>query len=276
MSEGTGSEGAAAPLYIRHDLGGATALVSGAGSGIGQAIAQALARQGARVVACDLDGDRAAATAHRIRAAGGTAAAVQADAASEADWRRAVDRAAEDFGPVDVLVNNAGLQHVASLEHFPPAVFRHMLEVMLVGAFLSTQLVLPSMKQRHYGRIINVASINGLVGFAGKAAYNAAKHGLLGLTKVAALEAAAFGVTVNALCPGYVDTPLVRNQVDQLARARGVPPDRVIADVIVPLVPQGRLLDPEEVAAYALFLASDAARSVTGQAVVIDGGYTAQ
>lgn len=132
------------------------------------------------------------------------------------------------------------------------------------------------MKQRQYGRIINVASINGLVGFAGKSAYNAAKHGLVGLTKAAALEAASSGVTVNALCPGYVDTPLVRNQVDQLARSRGVPPDRVIAEVIAPLVPQGRLLDPEEVADYAVFLASNAARSVTGQAVVIDGGYTAQ
>jgi 3-hydroxybutyrate dehydrogenase len=148
--------------------------------------------------------------------------------------------------------------------------------VMLIGPFLATKRVFPIMKRQRYGRIINMASINGLVGFAGKAAYNSAKHGLIGLTKVAALEGAADGITVNALCPGYVDTPLVRNQLADLARLRDVPLDRVIEDVIYPLVPIRRLLSTAEIAHYASFLASELSGGITGQAVVIDGGYTAQ
>jgi 3-hydroxybutyrate dehydrogenase len=132
------------------------------------------------------------------------------------------------------------------------------------------------MKARGWGRILTIASINGLVGFAGKSAYNAAKHGVIGLTKVAALELALHGITVNALCPGYVDTPLVRNQLADLARTRGVPEARVLEEVIYPMVPQRRLLEPAEVADYVVFLASERARGVTGQAVVLDGGYTAQ
>jgi 3-hydroxybutyrate dehydrogenase len=133
------------------------------------------------------------------------------------------------------------------------------------------------MKKQRWGRIINMASINGLVGFAGKSAYNSAKHGLIGLTKVAALEAAPFGnVTVNALCPGYVDTPLVRNQLGDLARTRGVPIEKVLDEVIFPLVPMKKLLTVQDIADYALFLASDKAGCVTGQAVVADAGYTAQ
>jgi 3-hydroxybutyrate dehydrogenase len=132
------------------------------------------------------------------------------------------------------------------------------------------------MKKQGFGRIINVSSINGLIGFAGKAAYNSAKHGVIGLTKVAALEGAAHGITVNALCPGYVDTPLVRGQLDGLAKTRNVPLESVLEEVIYPLVPQKRLLDVSEIADYAIFLASDKAKGVTGQAVVMDGGYTAQ
>ncbi len=132
------------------------------------------------------------------------------------------------------------------------------------------------MKRQKRGRILNVASINGLVGFAGKSAYNSAKHGLLGLTKVAALEGATHGITVNALCPGYVDTPLVRNQLGDLARTRGVPLERVLEDVIYPLVPMRRLLTTREIADYALFLVSDKGAGITGAAAVIDGGYTAQ
>jgi 3-hydroxybutyrate dehydrogenase len=132
------------------------------------------------------------------------------------------------------------------------------------------------MKKARYGRILNMASINGLVGFAGKAAYNSAKHGLVGLTKVAALEGAPFGITVNALCPGYVDTPLVRNQLADLARTRNVPLERVLEEVIYPLVPMTRLLDVSEISRYAVFLVSEGAGGITGQPVVIDGGYTAQ
>jgi 3-hydroxybutyrate dehydrogenase len=132
------------------------------------------------------------------------------------------------------------------------------------------------MKKNGYGRILNVASINGLVGFAGKAAYNSAKHGVIGLTKVTALEGAAHGITVNALAPGYVDTPLVRNQLADLARTRNVPVEKVLADVIFPLVPMRRLLQVDEIANYALFLVSDAAAGITGSVAVMDGGYTAQ
>ena len=147
---------------------------------------------------------------------------------------------------------------------------------MLLAPFLATKRVFPIMKRERYGRIINMASINGLVGFAGKAAYNSAKHGVIGLTRVAALEGAAHGITVNALCPGYVDTPLVRNQLGDLARIRNVPLDRVLEEVIYPLVPIRRLLSTKEISNYALFLAGEQSGGITGQAVVIDGGYTAQ
>jgi len=147
---------------------------------------------------------------------------------------------------------------------------------MLVAPFVATKHAFPAMKKQRSGRIINIASVNGLVGFAGKAGYNSAKHGLIGLTKVAALEGAAHGITVNALCPGYVDTPMVRNQFADLARTRNVPLERVLEEVLYPLVPMRRLLTTREVADYVVFLASDKAAAVTGAAVVMDGGYTAQ
>ena len=200
----------------------------------------------------------------------GTLVAVRPDAA-------AIDGTlAAGGGRLDVLVNNAGLQHVAPIEEFPTEKFELMLKVMVVAPFTAVKRVFPSMKRQRYGRIVNIASINGLVGFAGKAAYNTAKHGLIGFTKVAALEGAAHGITVNALCPGYVDTPLVRNQLGDLARTRNVPLERVLEEVIYPLVPMRRLLTTREIADYALFLASDRAGGVTGAAVVVDGGYTAQ
>ena len=150
------------------------------------------------------------------------------------------------------------------------------MNIMLTAPFTAIKHALPIMKKQGYGRILNMASINGIIGFAGKAGYNSAKHGVIGLTKVAALEAAAHGITVNALCPGYVDTPLVRGQFEDLAKTRNVPLERVLEEVIYPLVPQRRLLAVEEIADYALFLCSDKAKGVTGQAVVLDGGYTVQ
>jgi 3-hydroxybutyrate dehydrogenase len=257
-------------------LYGKVAVISGAASGIGAAIARTFAREGARIVAADLREEPVEALAGELRREGADAIAVAADASLQADWERVMARAEAALGPPDILVNNAGRQHVAQVEDFPVEIFRELLDLMLMGAFLSTRLVVPAMKARRSGRIINIASINGLVGFPGKAAYNAAKHGLIGLTRVVALETAPYGITVNALCPGYVDTPLVRNQLAELSSLRGIPEDRVIAEVIAPLVPQNRLLDPSEVADYAAFLASERAKGVTGQAVVIDGGYTAQ
>jgi 3-hydroxybutyrate dehydrogenase len=257
-------------------LGAKVALVTGAASGIGREVALALAREGARLVVADVDEDGARRVAARVGDEGGRALAVGCDVADEGQVRRCVDEAAAAFGGLDILVNNAGIQHVAPLEEFPTEIFERMLRVMLIGPFLGMKYAIPLLKRSGAGRILSIASINGLVGFAGKAAYNSAKHGVIGLTRVAALELAPHGITANALCPGYVDTPLVRGQLQDLARTRGVSPERVLEEVIYPLVPQRRLLEPREVADYAVFLASERARGVTGQAVVLDGGYTAQ
>ncbi len=252
------------------------AFVTGAASGIGLAIAQALAEEGARVALSDLREDGVREAAGALAARGRAAIGLSCDVTSEPQLVGALDEAARRLGPVDVLVNNAGLQHVSPIESFPTEKFELLVKVMLVAPFVATKHVVPGMKQRGWGRIVNIASINGLVGFAGKAAYNSAKHGAIGLTKVAALEGATSGITVNALCPGYVDTPLVRNQLGDLAKTRNVPLERVLEDVIYPLVPMRKLLQVSDVSDYVLFLCSEKASCVTGQAVVVDGGYTAQ
>ncbi len=250
--------------------------MTGAASGIGREIAEVFAREGARVTLADLDGARAEREAAALVGQGLEARGIACDVTSEAQVKGAVEGLLAAHGRIEVVVNNAGLQHVSPIEEFPTDRFELLLRVMLVAPFLFLKHAFPAMKRQRYGRVVNVASINGLVGFAGKSAYNSAKHGLLGLTKVAALEGAPHGITVNALCPGYVDTPLVRNQLGDLARTRNVPLERVLEDVIYPLVPMRRLLTTREVAEYALFLASDRAAGVTGSAAVIDGGYTAQ
>jgi 3-hydroxybutyrate dehydrogenase len=252
------------------------ALVTGAASGIGREIAEQLAREGARVTVADLDGAAAQRAAAALAGQGLAARGVGCDVTIEPQLRSTVEEVISAEGRIDVLVNNAGLQHVAPIEEFATEKFEQLVRVMLVAPFVAIKHAFPAMKRQRGGRVINVASINGLVGFAGKAGYNSAKHGLIGLTKVAALEGAAHGITVNALCPGYVDTPLVRNQLADLARTRNVPLERVIEDVIYPLVPLRRLLSVREVADYAVFLASDKGAGITGTAVVIDGGYTAQ
>ncbi|RKN79219.1 3-hydroxybutyrate dehydrogenase [Paenibacillus ginsengarvi] len=258
------------------ELSGKVVFLTGAAGGIGYAIGEACAEQGASVVMSDLHAKAAEEAADRLTKQGYDGIGVRCDVSDENDLIRALDYACEKYGRIDVLVNNAGMQHVAMLEQFPTDTFEKMVRLMLTAPFMAIKHVFPAMKQRQFGRILNIASINGLVGFAGKAAYNSAKHGLIGLTKVAALEGAAHGITVNALCPGYVDTPLVRGQLDDLARSRQIDPQRVLEEVIYPLVPQRRLLSVREVADYAVFLASGRAGGVTGQAIVIDGGYTAQ
>ena len=180
------------------------------------------------------------------------------------------------YGRIDIVINNAGLQNVANIEDFPTEKFKQMIDIMLVGTFLMTKHVLPIMKAQHYGRILNMSSINGVIGFAGKSAYNSAKHGIIGLTKVTALETAEDGITVNAICPGYIDTPLVRGQMEDLAQMRNVDVAQVMDEVLFPLIPQKRLIDIQEIADYAIFLASKSTKSVTGQAIIIDGGYTVQ
>lgn len=252
------------------------AIVTGAASGIGLAIATKFAQEGARVVLSDLRADAAQDAVDELLRSGLDAMAFAADASVEADIKSLIDVTQRTYGSVDIVVNNAGMQYVADIEDFPVEKYNQLIQLMLVGPFTAMKYAFPHMKRQGFGRILNIASINGLVGFAGKAAYNSAKHGVIGLTKVAALEGAIAGITVNAICPGYVDTPLVRNQLQDLAQNRGVPVEKVLEEVIFPLVPQRRLLQPEEIADYAVFLASDKGRSVTGQAVVIDGGYVAQ
>ncbi|WP_347552785.1 3-hydroxybutyrate dehydrogenase [Pseudalkalibacillus hwajinpoensis] len=235
-------------------------------------MATVFAENGARVVLSDLDEEKVKQVASELNGAIG----LRCDVTKESEVEALFNQTMVQFERVDVLINNAGLQHVSTIESFPTEKFELLTKVMLVAPFIATKLVFPIMKKQKSGRIINMSSINGLVGFSGKAAYNSAKHGVIGLTKVAALEGAEYGVTVNAVCPGYVDTPLVRGQLEDLAKSRGVALERVLEEVIYPLVPQRRLLSVEEIADYTMFLASDKAGGVTGQAVVIDGGYTAQ
>ncbi len=250
--------------------------VTGAAQGIGFEIGKEFAAAGAKVVLTDLKEDGVQEAARSLKKEGYEAMGIRCDVTSEEDLKEAIASTVNHYGRLDVLINNAGLQHVSPIEDFPTEKFEFLVKVMLTAPFVAIKHALPIMKEQGFGRIINMASINGLVGFAGKAAYNSAKHGVIGLTKVAALEAAAHGVTVNAVCPGYVDTPLVQNQLADLAKTRNVPLEKVVEEVIYPLVPQKRLLDVKEIADYTMFLSSDAAKGVTGQAVVLDGGYTVQ
>lgn len=257
-------------------LEGKTAFITGSASGIGLEIAKTFALEGAKVVISDMNKEKTEQVAAQLKEEGFQALAAPCDVTDEAAFKGSLELAYETFGSLDILVNNAGLQHVSNLEEFPTEKFELLIKVMLTAPFVGIKHVFPIMKKQGFGRVINMASINGLVGFAGKAAYNSAKHGVIGLTKVAALEGAAHGITVNALCPGYVDTPLVRNQLKDLATTRNVQLESVLEEVIYPLVPQRRLLNVSEIADYAVFLASEKARGVTGQAVVLDGGYTVQ
>ncbi|PLR84414.1 3-hydroxybutyrate dehydrogenase [Bacillus canaveralius] len=250
--------------------------ITGAAQGIGYEIGKRFASQHAKVVLTDIQEDAVQKAATQLQGEGYNAIGIKCDVTSEADIEQALNKTVNHFGSLDILINNAGLQHVSLIEDFPTEKFEFMIKVMLTAPFVAIKHALPVMKRQKFGRIINMASINGLVGFAGKAAYNSAKHGVIGLTKVAALEAAEHGITVNAICPGYVDTPLVRNQLADLAKTRNVPLEKALEEVIYPLVPQKRLLEVEEIADYAIFLAGDQAKGVTGQAVVIDGGYTVQ
>lgn len=251
-------------------------LITGAARGIGLEVAKVFAEQEAKVVITDLKAKAAQNEAAALTKKGFEVIGFGCNVANEEELKSTIERTIDYYGKLDILINNAGLQYVSPVEDFPTEKFELLLKVMLTAPFVAIKHVFPVMKKQGFGRIINMASINGLVGFFGKAAYNSAKHGVIGLTKVSALEGAAYGITVNAICPGYVDTPLVRNQLEDLAKIRNVPLEKVLEEVIYPLVPQKRLLQVEEIANYALFLASDFAKGITGQAVVIDGGYTAQ
>jgi len=248
------------------------AVVTGAANGIGLAVAQALSAQEARVLVADIDEQKGQAVAQGLPGA----VFQRADMASREDCRALIARAQQEWGRLDILVNNAGLQHVSPVEEFPEDRWEHMLRVMLIGPFLLTKYALPLMYARGWGRIINMSSLHGLVASPYKSAYISAKHGLMGLTKTVALEAADKGVTVNAVCPAYVRTPLVEKQIADQARVHGISETEVIEKIMLAPAAVKRLLEPEEVAAYVMFLCSEAARGITGAAQVIDGGWTAR
>jgi len=257
---------------IRVDLSGRAALVTGAASGIGRAIAEDLAGRGARVLLADIDEPQVRAVAAPLPGAVGT----RADMSSRDDCRALVDRARREWGGIDILVNNAGLQVVAPVEDFPEDRWEYLVRVMLVGAFLLTKYALPDMYRKRWGRIVNVASVHALVASPFKSAYISAKHGLLGLTKTVALEAADKGVTVNAICPSYVRTPLVETQIADQARANRISEADVVEKIMLAPAAIKRLLEPSEVAAYVAFLCSDEASAITGSAQLIDCGWTAR
>jgi 3-hydroxybutyrate dehydrogenase len=260
------------------ELAGKSAIITGSTSGIGLGIAQVLAEAGLNVM---LNGFGEPGEIERIRAGieqefGVTAAYSGADMTRPTEIAAMVEDAIGAFGQVDVLVNNAGIQHVEPVETFPPEKWDAILAINLSAAFHGIRAVLGGMKERRWGRIINMASTHGLVASPYKSAYVAAKHGIIGLTKTVALEAAEFGVTVNAICPAYVLTPLVEKQIPDTAKARGISEDEVVRTVLLAAQPTRRFVSVEQVSALALFLCTDAASSITGASLPIDGGWTAQ
>jgi 3-hydroxybutyrate dehydrogenase len=258
-------------------LKGKTVLVTGSTSGIGQGIAEAFAGQGCAIVLNGF-GDPGTIEALRAQIARTHGVAVRHDGAdmSKPDAIEAMMvKAIRDFGAVDILVNNAGIQHVASVEEFPVEKWNAIIAINLTAAFHTIRLAVPAMKQRRWGRIINIASAHALVASPFKSAYVAAKHGIAGLTKTIALETAEHGITVNAVCPGYVLTPLVEHQIPDTAKARGITEEQVIKDVLLAAQPTKQFVGVEEIAALAVFLASDAAASMTGAILPVDGGWTA-
>jgi 3-hydroxybutyrate dehydrogenase len=258
-------------------LRGKTALITGSTSGIGQGIAEALAAQGCNIVLNGF-GDPSEIEALRTKIARAHDVSVQHDGAdmSKGDAITAMmDKAIKEFGAIDILVNNAGIQHVAPIDEFPVDKWNAVIAIDLVASFYTVRRALPAMKERRWGRIINVASAHALVASPFKSAYVAAKHGVAGLTKTVALEVAEHGITVNAVCPGYVLTPLVEKQIPDTAKARGITQEQVVKDVLLAAQPTKQFVTVGQVAALCVFLASDDAASITGAILPIEGGWTA-
>ena len=258
-------------------LEGKTVLVSGSTSGIGQGIAEAFAAQGCNIVLngfgdpADIDVLRT-----QIAAKHGVKARYDgADMSKPNAIEAMITGAIREFGAIDILVNNAGIQHVAPIEEFAVEKWNAIIAINLAAAFHTIRHALPTMKQRRWGRIINVASAHALVASPFKSAYVAAKHGIAGLTKTVALEVAERGITVNAVCPGYVLTPLVEKQIPDTAQARGITSEEVVRDVLLAAQPTKQFVTVNEVAALTVFLASGAAASITGAILPVDGGWTA-
>ena len=259
-------------------LKGKTALVTGSTSGIGLGIAKALAQQGANVVLNGF-GDVDAPRAEVLAAGHGTGAQVAyhgADMSRSADIEDMFQYSVAQFGAVDILVNNAGIQHVASIEDFPVERWDAILAINLTSAFHTTRLALPAMKAANWGRIINVASVHGLVGSAQKSAYVAAKHGVVGFTKVTALETATTGITCNAICPGWVRTALVERQIEALAEKNSSDIETAARELLAEKQPSLDFVTPDQLGQAAVFLCSDAASQMTGVHLTMDGGWTAR
>ena len=255
-------------------LKGKTALVTGSTSGIGLGIALAMAKAGANVMLNgfgDVEGPKA-----QVAALGGKVAYHGADMSKPAEIEAMVRACEAEFGALDVLVNNAGIQHVANVEDFPVERWDAIIAINLSSAFHAMRAALPGMKQRNWGRVINMASVHGLVGSAQKSAYVAAKHGIVGLTKVAALENATTGITVNAICPGWVLTPLVQKQVDARAAADGIDNDEAKRRLLGDKQPSMQFTTPEQLAELAVFMCSPAGDNIRGVAWNVDGGWVAQ
>jgi 3-hydroxybutyrate dehydrogenase len=257
-------------------LSGRTALVTGSTSGIGLTIAQSLAAAGANIVIwlrrCQSHRGGEVQACPRLECRCGLQ---PADMTHPADIEAMMTLAAKEFGHVDILVNNAGIQHVDPIEDFPTAKWDAIIAITLTAAFHTTRLAVPAMKKKKWGRIINIASAHALVASPFKSAYVSAKHGLAGLTKTVALEVATDGITVNAICPGYVMTPLVEHQIPEQAKARGISEEAVVHDVILDAQPTKRFVTVAEIASLVAYLCGDDAKSITGSMLSIDGGWTA-
>lgn len=249
---------------------GKVAIVTGGANGIGRSIAEALSKSGDRVVVVDLAEEKGKEVAKLV---GGYF--VRADLAIPRDCRKAVERTIDRFGTVDILVNNAGFQHIDNIVDFPEVTWDRMMAVMLNAPFLLTKHVWRFMASKRWGRIVNISSVHGLVASSSKCAYVAAKHGLIGLTKVAALEGGPLGITVNAICPAYVRTDLVETQIDDQARVHNLAPDQVVQKVFLERVAVKRLIEPNEVASLVCYICSEEASAISGSALTIDLGWTA-
>lgn len=259
-----------------NQLKGRVAIITGAASGLGKAIAQALAAEEVAVVVNDVNQEAGQASTQAIIDAGGRAIFVRGDVSSVEDVRRLIGSAMEHYARIDILVNNAGLQHIAPITEFTEERWNYLIGVMLTGPFLTTKYALSPMQAQKHGRIINISSTQGLVSAEFKAAYVAAKHGVLGLTKVTALEGAPYNITAVAVCPSFIRTPLAEKQIAAQAKFHGISEQDVVEKIMVGTTALKRLLEPEEVAALVVYLCTDFAQGITGSAVPIDCGRTAR
>ena len=258
------------------DLQGCVAVITGAASGLGLAFSEALSAQGANLVLADINEVDGRSAQQRITAAGGVAIFQMADISRRQEARALVDAAVTRFGHIDILINNAGLQHISPLHEFDEDRWDYLISVMLTGPFLLTRYALPHMMARKQGRIINIGSIHSLVASEYKSAYVAAKHGLLGLTKVTALEGGPHNVTCVAVCPSYVRTPLVERQIAAQARQHNLPESEVTEQIMLAPASIKRLIEPSEIGALILYLCGSTAQAITGTAISIDCGWTAR